>query len=93
MCWRATLSQCRRARSTTTIPISSARSWTPLIRSLPNYANGSPTSSSWILARSRGGLHHFERLLVRYDCRHEIPEAFLAIGCCLIRFRRLQKSL
>ncbi len=34
-----------------------------------------------------------KRLLVRYDRRHEIHEAFLAIGCCLVCFRRLQNSL
>ena len=38
-------------------------------------------------------LHQFKRLLVRYDRRHEIHEAFLAIGCCLVCFRRLQNSL
>ncbi len=38
-------------------------------------------------------LHHFKRLLVRYDRRHEIHEAFLAIGCCLVCSRRLQNSL
>ncbi len=37
-------------------------------------------------------LHHFKRLLVRYDCRHEMHEAFLALACCLICFRRLQSS-
>jgi hypothetical protein len=35
-------------------------------------------------------VHHFKRLLVRYDRRHEIAEAFLALGCCLVCFRRLR---
>jgi hypothetical protein len=37
-------------------------------------------------------LHQFKRLLVRYDRRHDIHEAFLALGCCLVCFRRLQNS-
>jgi transposase len=37
-------------------------------------------------------LHHFKRLLVRYDRRHEIHEAFLALGCCLVWSRRLRGS-
>jgi len=47
----------------------------------------------WIVERTFAWLHHFKRLLVRYDRRHEIHEAFLAIGCCLVCFRRLQNSL
>jgi hypothetical protein len=34
-------------------------------------------------------LHQLKRLLVRYDRRAEIHEAFLAIGCCLVYFRGL----
>ena len=47
----------------------------------------------WVVERTFAWLHHFKRLLVRYDRRHEIHEAFLAIGCCLVCFRRLQPSL
>jgi len=47
----------------------------------------------WVVERTFGWLRHFKRLLVRYDRRHEIHEAFLAIGCCLVCFRRLQSSL
>jgi transposase len=47
----------------------------------------------WIVERTFAWLHHFKRLRVRYDRRHEIHEAFLAIGCCLICFRRLPRSL
>jgi transposase len=46
----------------------------------------------WVVERTFSWLHHFKRLLVRYDRRHEIHEAFLAIGCCLVRFRRLSHS-
>jgi hypothetical protein len=38
-------------------------------------------------------LYHFKQLLVRYDLRHDIHEAFLALGCCLVCFRRLRPSL
>jgi hypothetical protein len=37
-------------------------------------------------------LHNFKRLLVRYDRRPEIPAAFLALGCCLVCLRRVQRS-
>jgi transposase len=46
----------------------------------------------WVVERTFAWLHQFKRLLVRYDRRHEIHEAFLAIGCCLVCFRRLQNS-
>jgi transposase len=47
----------------------------------------------WVVERTFAWLHKFKRLLVRYDRRHEIHEAFLALGCCLVCFRRLQNSL
>ncbi len=47
----------------------------------------------WVVERTFAWLHHFKRLLVRYDRRHEIHEAFLALGCCLVCFRRPQRSL
>jgi transposase len=46
----------------------------------------------WVVERTFAWLHQFKRLLVRYDRRHDIHEAFLAIGCCLVCFRRLQNS-
>ncbi len=46
----------------------------------------------WVVERTFAGLHHSTRLLVRYDRRHEIHEAFLAIGCCLVCYRRLENS-
>ena len=46
----------------------------------------------WVVERTFAWLHQFKRLLVRYDRRHEIHEAFLALGCCLVCFRRLQPS-
>jgi transposase len=46
----------------------------------------------WVVERTFAWLHHFKRLLVRYDRRAEIHEAFLALGCCLVCFRRLRCS-
>jgi Transposase DDE domain len=45
----------------------------------------------WSSARSLGSTN--KRLLVRYDRRAEIHEAFLALACCLVCFRRLQTSV
>jgi transposase len=47
----------------------------------------------WVVERTFAWLHNLKRLLVRYDRRAEIHEAFLAIGCCLVCFRRVQNSL
>jgi len=47
----------------------------------------------WVVERTFAWLHQFTRLLVRYDRRHEIHEAFFALGCCLICHRRLKSSL
>jgi transposase len=46
----------------------------------------------WVVERTFAWLHQFKRLLVRYDRRAEIHEAFLAIGCCLVCFKRLRNS-
>src|SRR5215472_6972601 len=46
----------------------------------------------WVVERTFAWLHQFKRLLVRYDRRHEINEAFLAIACCLVCYRRLRPS-
>jgi transposase len=47
----------------------------------------------WIVERTFAWLHHFKRLLVRYDRRADIHQAFLALGCCLVCYRRLRSSL
>jgi transposase len=46
----------------------------------------------WVVERTFAWLHQFKRLLVRYDRRAEIHEAFLAIGCCLVCYRRLSNT-
>jgi transposase len=45
-----------------------------------------------VVERTFAWLHHFKRLLVRYDRRREIHEAFLALGCCLVCYRRLRNA-
>ena len=46
----------------------------------------------WVVERTFAWLHQFRRLLVRYDRRADIHEGFLAIGCCLICWRRLSET-
>jgi transposase len=46
----------------------------------------------WVVERTFAWLHHFKRLLVRYDRKAEIHRAFLAIACCLVCYRRLESS-
>ena len=46
----------------------------------------------WVVERTLAWLHQFRRLRVRYEKRAELHEAFLALGCCLICHRTLQKS-
>jgi transposase len=43
----------------------------------------------WVVERTFAWLHRMKRLLVRYDRRPDIHQAFLALGCCLICYRRL----
>jgi transposase len=44
----------------------------------------------WVVERTFAWLHKLKRLLVRYDRRTEIHEAFLALGCCLVCLKLLQ---
>jgi len=46
-----------------------------------------------VVERTFAWLHNRRRLLIRTDRRHEIHEAFLALACCLICWRRLENSL
>jgi transposase len=43
----------------------------------------------WVVERTFAWLHSFRRLLVRFDRRDDIHDAFLGIACCLVCFRRL----
>jgi transposase len=58
-----------------------------------NTAHGSGLGRyRWVVERTFAWLHQFKRLLVRYDRRAEIHEAFLALGCCLVCHRRLMNA-
>jgi transposase len=46
----------------------------------------------WVVERTFAWLHQFKRLLVRYDRRADIHEAFLALGCCVVCYRRLKNT-
>ena len=50
-------------------------------------------TTRWVVERTFAWLHQFKRLLVRYERRAEMHEAMLAIGCCLICFRRYRKLI
>src|SRR2546426_978578 len=47
----------------------------------------------WVVERTFAWLHNFKRLLVRYDRRADMHYALLALGCCLVCFRRLGSSI
>ena len=47
----------------------------------------------WVVERTIAWLHGFRRLLVRYERRADMHEAFLVLACCLICFRRLRTAL
>jgi transposase len=47
----------------------------------------------WVVERAFAHLHNLKRLLVRYERRADMHEALLALGCCLICFRRLRSSM
>jgi transposase len=47
----------------------------------------------WVVERTFAWLHNYKRLLVRYERRADIHHALLAIGCCLVCFRRLRSSI
>ena len=46
----------------------------------------------WVVERTFSWLHQMKRLLIRYERRADIHEAFLALGCCLICFKQLQAA-
>lgn len=44
----------------------------------------------WVVERTISWLHQFRRLRARYERRADIHEAFLALGCICICFKRIQ---
>jgi transposase len=46
----------------------------------------------WVVGRTFAWLNQFRRLRVRYDKGTDIHEAFLSLGCALIRWQSLRKT-
>jgi len=70
-----------------------SRGITPLIGRRGSGHGSGLGRQRWVVERSFAWLHGFRRLLVRYDRRADMHEAFLSLACCLICFRRLQAAL
>jgi transposase len=68
------------------------RGITPLIARRQTEHGSGLGRQRWVVERTFAWLHHFKRLLVRYERRADIHQALLALGCCLVCFRRLQSS-
>ena len=47
----------------------------------------------WVVERTLSWLHQFKRLRTRYERRDDIHQAFLSLGCALICWRFVQRSL
>jgi transposase len=43
----------------------------------------------WVVERTFAWLHQFRRLATCYERRHDLHQALLGLGCCLICWRRL----
>jgi transposase len=69
-----------------------ARGITPVIARRNSEHGSGLGRHRWVVERTISWLHQMKRLLVRYERRADIHEAFLALGCCLICFRRLTTS-
>jgi transposase len=70
-----------------------ARGITPEIAHRQSAHGSGLGRARWVIERTFAWLHHSKRLLVRYDRRAEIHQAFLALACCLVCYRRLRPSL
>jgi transposase len=70
-----------------------ARGITPLIARRRTEHGSGLGRQRWVVERTFAWLHQRRRLHVRYDRRADIHEAFLALACCLICWRRLETSL
>ncbi|SCD82718.1 hypothetical protein GA0115234_105129 [Streptomyces sp. DvalAA-43] len=46
----------------------------------------------WVVESAFAHLHWFRRLRFRWEVRDDIHEAFLALGCALICWRRLSEA-
>ena len=43
----------------------------------------------WVIERTLAWLHRYRRLMIRYERRADIHQAFLTLGCALICFNHL----
>jgi transposase len=69
------------------------RGITPVIaRRLQEHGSGLGRQR-WVVERTFAHLHNLKRLLVRYEQRGDMHRALLALGCCLVCFRRLRSSM
>ena len=64
-----------------------------LLRSPPDRPWLRPRLLRWVVERTFAWLHNFKRLLIRYERRADMHNALLALGCCLVCFRRLGSSI
>ena len=46
----------------------------------------------WVVERTFAWLNQMKRLIIRYERRADIHEAFLRLGCCLICFKHLERG-
>ncbi|MEN3611536.1 hypothetical protein AAH979_18495 [Plantactinospora sp. ZYX-F-223] len=50
------------------------------------------TTRRWVAEQMIALLHWLRRLLIRWEIRDDIHEAFLALACAIICWRRLRRS-
>jgi transposase len=70
-----------------------ARGIRPVIAARQTEHGSGLGTARWVVERTFAWLHQYKRLLVRYERRAEMHEAMLAIGCCLICFRRYREII
>jgi transposase len=46
----------------------------------------------WVVERTYAWLNQMKRLVIRYERRADIHEAFLTLGCCMICFKILERT-
>ena len=46
----------------------------------------------WVVERTFAWLNQMKRLIIRYERRADIHEAFLRLGCCLVCFKHLERT-
>ena len=67
-----------------------ARGVRPIIARRQTEQGSSLGTRRWVVERTFAWLHFFRRLRLRWERRPELHEAFLKLGCAIIRQRYLQ---